>query len=76
MTDKSPNSSTDKYSTFRSGRERVALGLVLLGGLAFSINAAWRIAQEQTKTHALRAILPVVAFLMAVTLVLFALYLG
>ena len=49
---------------------------VLLGGLAFSINAAWRIAQEQTKTHALRAILPVVAFLMAVTLVLFALYLG
>ena len=30
MTDKSPNSSTEKYPTFRSGRERFALGLVLL----------------------------------------------
>jgi hypothetical protein len=49
---------------------------VLLAGLAFSIAAAWRIAQEHTRIHTLRAVLPTVLFLATSTMVFFWLYLG
>lgn len=49
---------------------------VLLGGLAFAIYAAWRVTQEQTRSHTLRAVLPVAAFLALVTLGFLALYMA
>lgn len=49
---------------------------VLLGGLAFAIYTAWRVAREHTKTHTLRAALPVVIFLAAATLGFLALYMA
>lgn len=49
---------------------------VLLGGLAFSIYTAWRIAQEHTQTRTLQAVLPVAAFLTLATLGFVGLYLG
>jgi hypothetical protein len=48
---------------------------VLLGGLALAIYTAWRVAHEHTRTHTLRAALPVTAFLTLTTLGFLVLYL-
>ena len=49
---------------------------VLLGGLAFAIYTAWRVAHEHTQTRTLRAVLPVVTFLTVATLGFLVLYMA